>query len=100
MIGTFEVGYQHRFRPWHAGSLSPGAMFGALHAFGGLKRGVNCDGCRSVKLDADLDGYYLSPFLRLTFGSVGEMALIVRSQWFITGDVRQATVLGFEYGLP
>jgi hypothetical protein len=99
-LGSVEAGYQKRFRPMQRLSWSPGAMLGYTHAFGGLKRGVDCNGCGSTKLDAQLDGAYIAPFVRLTFGKIGELGIILRSQWYFTGDLSQFTVLGLEYGLP
>jgi hypothetical protein len=53
-----------------------------------------------MKLEIDAHGYYLAPFIRLTLGASGERALIVRSQWFLTGDLQQMTYIGFEFGRP
>lgn len=97
---NFEIGYQHRFRPWQSSSWSPGLMFGYQHAFGVVERGVPCKGCATETIPIDLSGPYLAPFFRITVGNVGEAALIARSQWFASSDVVQMTTLGFEYGLP
>jgi hypothetical protein len=100
VTGALEVGYQYRFRPWAAVSIVPGVMAGYLHAFGGLERSIACDGCGRVRLDVDLDGAYLAPFVRVTFGRTGPFALVFRPQYFLSGALRHATYVGFELGMP
>lgn len=98
---TWDIGYQYRFRPSAGTSLSPGFTVGYLSTFEGLNRSVGaCSNCTKVRLDAEPDGVYLSPFLRATFGYLGMTALILRSDWFVTGDLQQVSTLGVEYGLP
>lgn len=103
-VGTeflgLELGGQHRFRPTQGLSIAPGALLGVLEPTRELERGVECDGCSSVKLDADVGGFYVVPYVRFTFGRIGAYAAILRSQWFLSGDLLHATTLGFEYGLP
>jgi hypothetical protein len=36
----------------------------------------------------------------VTFGNVGELALIARSQIHLTGDAAHVTSIGLEAGLP
>lgn len=99
--GSLEVGYQKRFRPSHTKSVSVGVMAGYLETFGNLTRSITfCDDCTKTTLNADASGAYASPFIRVTFGHMGEVALVLRSQWFVTGDLLQFTTLGVEIGAP
>ena len=97
---TVETGVQHRFRPWLAASFSPGAVMGYVAELGTLKRGVECEGCKTVELDASLSGGYVAPFLRVTFTQLGMYAAVVRSAWFFSGDMQHMTTLGFEVFAP
>lgn len=96
----FEIGVQRRFRPAQSVSLTPGLLLGGSTDLGGLTRAVDCDGCREVRLDADVAGWYLGPFFRVTFGKMGAVAAILRAQWFLTGDLMHVSTLGIEAGLP
>jgi hypothetical protein len=96
-----ETGYHHRFRPWYDISLSPGAMLGYQLAFSDLERSIDsCSECREVRLNATVDGLYLGPLFRVTFGPMGIFALTLRSDWYLTGNMQQMTTLGFEMGQP
>lgn len=95
-----EVGLQHRFRPALTLSWLPGIAVGYQRALSDLSRSVDCKGCTSIDLDASASGVYLGPFFRVTFGNLGAIALIVRSQWYLTSDVIQMSSLGIECGLP
>lgn len=98
---TAELGFQHRFRPTRGTSWSPGLSLGYQGALLDFARDVGCDGCPPpVDLPASASGFYLSPFLRVTVGRVGTYAIIVRSHWYLTGDVMQDTTFGVEFGLP
>ncbi len=97
----FEVGYQHRFRPFRAASIVPGAWLGYAQSVEDLHRGiVNCVDCPGESLSIRTSGAYVAPFVRVTFGRTGRFALSLRSQWFATGDILQMTLLGAEIGLP
>jgi hypothetical protein len=95
-----EIAAQQRFRPWSSSSFTPGAALGCQWALSDLKRGVQCKGCREIDLDATAAGAYVTPFLRTTFGELGELAVIVRWSLYLTGDVAHVATLGIEYGLP
>jgi hypothetical protein len=98
---SFQGGLQHRFRPTRKLSLVPGVMIGYVMSPKGVKREVTCKGCPSgEKLDLEVDGAAITPFLRLTMATAGMLALIVRSRWFLTGDLVQQTTFGVEFGLP
>jgi hypothetical protein len=97
---TVETGIQRRFRPSLGVSLSPGAMLGYVAEIGALKRGVDCDGCNAVELDASVSGGYVAPFFRVTFSQLGTYAAVVRSAWFFSGDMQHMTTLGFELFAP
>ena len=97
---AFETGYQYRFRPWRTTSWSPGAFVGYLAPLGTLERRVDCQGCDGVPLDVTMAGAYVGPFFRVTFGNVGEWAAILRSQWFVSGDLQQISQVGIEWGIP
>jgi hypothetical protein len=97
---SVEAGYQRRFRPSHGVSLSVGGLTGFMQGFGRMKRGVDCQGCSSTSVEATAGGVYVSPFFRVTVGRAGTYAMIVRTQWFVTGDLLQFTSLGFEMGAP
>jgi hypothetical protein len=100
-FASFEGGYQHRFRPWVNGSLTPGAALGFTTELHPPSRGVGCEGCpASVDLPVATSGVYLVPFLRLTIGERGNYALVARSQIFATSDLAHFTTLGAEVGLP
>jgi len=100
LAATFEVGLQHRFRPWRSLSISPGAMLGYAAAFHSLNRGVACDGCSSTDLGVSVSGAYATPFLRVTFGQRGMYAAVVRSAWFLSGEMQHMTTLGIEVFAP
>ena len=91
---------QHRFRPWRSSSISPGAMLGYAAGFQALKRGVACEGCSSTDLGISVSGAYSAPFLRVTFGQRGMSAAVVRSAWFLNGDMQYMTTLGMEVFAP
>jgi hypothetical protein len=97
---NLEVGAQHRFRPFANGSLSTGIALGQSFGLGGMVREVNCSGCASHDLDGSSSGTYLAPFFRITFGRLGIGGVIVRSMWYVTGDLQQITTVGGELGLP
>jgi hypothetical protein len=95
-----EAGAQHRFRPWVSTSLSLGLVLGQSFGIGTMFRAVECDGCRTVHLDGSATGTYLAPFVRITIGRGGYGAVVLRSAWFLTGDLQQLTMIGGEFGLP
>lgn len=98
---SYQLGVQHRFRTSKKSSLVPGVMFGYQHSPRGAKRSVTCEGCpKGDSLDIDLNGMGVTPFLRLTLSGGGNFGLIARSRWFFTGDLKQQTTLGLEFGLP
>jgi hypothetical protein len=103
VTGTFMTGeaglqYRLRLRMW---SLSAGSVAGYLYTMGGLDRTFDkCRDCAAIPVDLTARGVYVAPFLRATFGSFGVWGLIIRSQWFVTGDLQQMTYLGVEFGLP
>lgn len=98
---SLQLGVQHRFRPTTKFSIVPGAMLGYLLSLKGVKREVTCDGCPGGReLDFQIDGVSVEPFLRFTFSALGWVGAIVRSRWFLTGDLIQQTTLGVELGLP
>ncbi len=98
--GILEAGYQRRFRPSRGVSLTPGLLMG-LQLSTRMSRGIsNCRDCSSSDVDASASGAFLSPFFRVTFGREGTVALVLRSEWFVVGDLLQTTVFGLEYGLP
>lgn len=98
---SFESGYQRRFRPWPSSSLLPGLMVGYAFSVGGIKRGVDCEGCQSFTVaDLTADGVYVAPSFRITIGESGFIGLSIRSQWFLTGDLRQLTTMGIDLGWP
>jgi hypothetical protein len=97
---TMEGGLQHRFRPWRSTSSSPGMMLGYSTTVKGLNRSVDCDGCKSMRLDLVTAGTYLAPFFRVTFGQTGNMARVLRSSWFLRGDIVHVTTLGIEIFAP
>jgi len=96
-----ETGYQHRFRPWRTSSLLPKVIVGYAQRLSKLSRGVNCDGCKSIPIeDVNTSGVFLAPAFAVTFGATGELAVGVRSEWYLIGDLAQRTMLDFELGLP
>jgi hypothetical protein len=95
-----EAGLQHRFRPSGVTSMVPGALLGHALAVGNFTRSVACNGCESVDLDAAASGTYGGPFFRVTFGRMGMFSVILRSMWFLHGDLEQVSTLGGEFGLP
>jgi len=97
--GSAEVGFQHRFRPSFSTSWAPGLVVGYLHAFGGTAS-IGCEKCGDPKTDFAGYGAYLAPFVRLTFGTTGDFALLLRSDWFVSGDLQESLAFGLEYGLP
>ncbi len=98
---ALETGYQRRLRPWDTSSFSLGLVGGYFLPFASHQRKVgNCDDCTVVAVDTCAAGAYLAPFLRVTFGDVGNWAMIVRSRWFVSGDLAQMTLLGVEGGVP
>jgi hypothetical protein len=79
----------------------PGGMAGYALQVGPFDRSINdCIDCTVQKLPDAVSGLFATPFVRATFGSLGNLAVCVRSQWFITGALQQATFVGFEYGMP
>lgn len=99
-LGAMELGYQYRFRPWAPISIVPGMLVGYTFALRGLERTIGCDDCGRVPLDVDLNGAYLAPFLRVTFGRTGPVALTVRPQYFLNGALHHITYAGLELGMP
>ncbi len=97
---SLEAGVQERFRPSSRVSLAPGISLGQNLGLGSIKRVVECDGCRTQRLDGSGRGTYVVPFFRVTLDRVGYMAATLRSAWFLGGDLQQLTTLGFECGLP
>lgn len=98
---AYDVGVQHRFRPHPKLSITPGVTFGYLHSPRGVLREVHCKGCPGGRvLDLDIDGLACTPYLRFTMGPYGMLGLVVRSRWFVSGDLVQQTTLGVEFGLP
>lgn len=98
---SYEAGYQYRIRPHKKFSIAPAALVGYLALFRGIVREVVCEGCPDGQdLDLALDGAYLAGLLRITFGRVGFVSFMVRSQWSLTGDLRQVTSFGFEAFAP
>jgi len=77
----FEAGYQHRFRPFRAASIVPGAWLGYAQSVENLHRGiVTCLDCPGESLSIRMSGAYVAPFVRVTFGRTGRFALSLRSQ--------------------
>lgn len=100
-FASFEGGYQHRWRPWVNGSLTPGAVLGLTAELHPPSRGVGCEGCPDpVALPVSASGLYVAPFFRFTIGERGNYALVARSQIFLTSDLAHFTTLGAEVGLP
>ena len=54
----------------------------------------------AAQMDIDIDGAYLMGLLRMTFGQAGIASAMVRSQWFLTGDMRHITSFGVELLSP
>ena len=99
-ILPLELGIQHRFRPARELSLVPGVLSGYLVTLGGPSRGVACDGCASVPVDANPTGVYFGPLLRVTIGHLGLWGFEARSVWFASGDLQQITTLGVIGSAP
>jgi hypothetical protein len=97
---ALELGAQYRLRPWRPVSFVPGLLLGQTLGLGNFTRGVGCEDCKSVDLDASASGTYIAPFFRVTIGNRGAVAATLRSIWFLSGDLEQATTLGAEIGLP
>jgi hypothetical protein len=96
---ALDTGYQHRFRPWHSASVLPTALMGYAWNLGGLSREIGCDGCKEVPVrGVDASGLYVGPALKITFG--GFLALGLRSEVFLTGDLAHRTILDLEVGSP
>jgi hypothetical protein len=97
---SLDTGFQHRFQFLPSIALVPGALFG--YQFGGkLTRGVQCDGCKSLPVDgASLDGAFIAPSLKFVFTNTQFLALTARSEWFLSGDVRQMTTFGLDVLAP
>jgi hypothetical protein len=95
-----ELGVQHRLRPAREVSVVPGGVFGYLVTLGGPSRSVACDGCTSVPVDANPNGAYVGPLLRVTIGHLGLWGLEARSVWFVSGDLAQITTLGLVGSAP
>ena len=95
---AIETGLQHRFRPFAVSTWTPGLMLG--YAAATVKRGVGCEGCRTEDVDAKLAGAYLAPFFRVTLGESAHWAVIARSAWFMTGDLKHVSTVGIEFGAP
>lgn len=94
-----DVGAQQRIRPWLSNSFTLGAAIG--YQFGSaFSRGVDCQGCDRIDLDATATGAYLAPFLRVTFGEMGYVAAALRWALYVSGDVASVATLGFEFGVP
>ncbi|HVU03664.1 MAG TPA: hypothetical protein VHE30_18020 [Polyangiaceae bacterium] len=97
----FDVGYQTRFRPGKSVSLVPGAFVGYLATPGGVKRGVQCDDCAEYDVPGvSAKGAYVGPSFKVTFGRKGSIAVGVRSQIMLTGDLAHMTLIGVEGGAP
>jgi hypothetical protein len=98
---SVETGYQRRFRPWRPVALLPAVLVGYTWNPGGLSREiVACDDCKKVPIGGvSARGAYVAPTFKVTFLS-GFLALGVRSEIFLTGDVAHRTMLGLELGAP
>lgn len=97
---SLEMGYQHRFWSSYWTSLLPAFLMGYAWNPGGMSRGISCDGCKSVEIDAiHVGGLYLAPSFKLS-SLVGKatFAFALRSEFFLTGDLSNRTLLGFEIG--
>jgi hypothetical protein len=101
---TVEVGGQHRLRPTTTLSFVPGMTLG----FGGALE-LECRAQDSEGLDCadpaplesvEVGGLFLSPFARTTFGRDGYVGLTIRSEVFLTGDLRSSFLFGLDFGLP
>jgi hypothetical protein len=101
---TINTGYQHRFQVWDAVYFVPGALIGYQAGVNQPHASTTCDDCPEQRIpipDASLDGMYLAPTVRASFGQNGGfIALSVRSQWFVTGDLLQTTLFGLEFIAP
>lgn len=96
-----EAGYQRRFRPSPATSLLPGLHLGYMAGPSELTRAVECDGCKKMTVPGvHLQGLYVAPFLRMTFGATGVAAITLRSMVFLTGDLMNLTLLSYEFIAP
>jgi hypothetical protein len=98
---SYELGYHYRLRPVPWLSVAPGAMLSYFHAQRHPHRKVSCDGCDDgERVGLHARGPSVVPFLRVTMGRAGKLALTARSRLFLSGDLRHVTTLGVEYGLP
>jgi hypothetical protein len=97
---NWETGYQRRFRLSSAVALVPAGLLGYVWSSGRLSRTVGCEGCRSFSVDVDASGAYFAPSLRFVLGDPGAFGLSVRTNWFLTGDVQQMTLVGLEFLAP
>jgi hypothetical protein len=98
--GSVDTGYQHRFQFSSSVALVPGALIGYQWS-GALKRGVQCDGCKSLPVDgASLAGAFVTPTLKFVFTNAQFLALTARSEWFLSGDVKQMTTFGLDVFAP
>jgi hypothetical protein len=95
-----ETGYQRRFRLSPAVALVPAGLFGYLWNSERLSRSVRCEGCRSFSIDVDASGAYVSPSLRFVLGDPWAFGVSVRTNWFLTGDLQQMTLVGLEFLAP
>ena len=96
-----EVGAQHRFRPLNQVSVVPGVVLGGQVPFSNFVRKLACEGCPAPQdMGTSPGGTYAGGFVRVTFGRYGFVAGILRSLWFLTGDLQHAQCLAVEVGLP
>jgi hypothetical protein len=94
-----EAGYEVRISPWLYPDFVPQLYAGYQANIATLERSVSCSGCSDGdQLDVATSGLYVAPALRITLDSERLWAIGVRSQWFVTGDVKQMTLLGVEFG--
>ena len=97
---ALETGYQHRFWRSYWTSFLPGAFAGYAWNPGGFTRGVFCDECKSVHVGGvDAGGVYVGPSLKMALALGRGMSTVgLRSEFFLTGDMVNRTLLGFEFG--
>lgn len=95
---SFDSGYQRRFELSKVVYLVPGLLFGYQFSINRLRRGVDCAGCQELPVpNTNLNGAYVAPTVRVSFGRRGGfIALSIRSQWYVTGDLLGATLFGVE----
>jgi hypothetical protein len=97
---SFETGYQHRLRLSSSVALVPAGLLGYLWNVSAFSRAVGCKECQSFPVDVNASGGYVAPLLRVAFGTHGAVALSVRTNWFMAGDLRHMTLFGLEFGAP